>query len=186
MAMRDALRKAGFDVGRPEEETMVRGPRNRGRDRGGREQRDRPQSSQGPPPQFPPTYFGKDERGNDYLLPAFVSTDVDGLASRMAGANPRLTTGQLRRFFNHCREMERWLRVEGRSWEQVSAEFVKLRSHAQNADARRLIPREFKDFIDQNVERVTNSDDPRSAFLDGFIQHFEALVGFGSAYMRDN
>ncbi|MCY4583355.1 MAG: type III-A CRISPR-associated protein Csm2 [Chloroflexi bacterium] len=182
MAMRDALRRAGFDVGEnQEEETMARAPRDRRQDRGGRDRR----PDQGAPPRFPDSYFGKDERGDDYLLPVFVSTEVDELAKRFANGNPRLTTGQLRRFFNHCREIERRLRVEDRSWEQVSAEFVKLRSHAQNAEARRLIPRDFQQFIDRNVDRVTASENPRSAFLDGFIQHFEALVGFGSAYMRD-
>ncbi len=101
-----------------------------------------------------------------------------------SGAQPRLTSGQARRFFNHCRDIERRLN-DGESWEQVAADFVKLSAFAQYSESSGNIPREFRQFIERNVERVTSSTDQRAAFLRGFMPHFEALVGFGAAHMRD-
>ncbi len=133
-------------------------------------------------PEFPKSYFNNDDDGQPYLLPAFVSKDVDALANHLAGGN--LTTGQARRFFNHCRKIERRLNF-GESWEQVSASFELLRVHAQNANSARKIPRDFHRFIDDNVSRVTSEDDREKAFLEGFLPHFEALIGYGSAHMKD-
>ena len=91
----------------------------------------------------------------------------------------------MRRFFNHCREIERQLKVDGRSWHQVSARFEGLCYQAQYAKSAGKIPKEFQDFIDDNVKRVGSAKEPERAFLDGFLPHFEALVGFGAAYMRE-
>ncbi len=136
-------------------------------------------------PQFPDSYFAKDNKDQLYLLPDFVSKEkVDILAQRLANDQNRLTTGQARRFFNHCRDVERRLNF-GESWERVSASFESLSAHAQNANSARKIPYDFQRFIDDNVIRVTSADDQRKAFLDGFLPHFEALIGYGSAHMKD-
>ena len=234
MAMRDAFRRAGFDVPdesrRDEEATPRRDNRNSnsatcdscgktfnprlpshklcddcfrpprrgsgdrqsgggGGQTGQRRQRDRRRPRNAPPvPALPPAYFELDDKGEPYLLPAFVSrTTLDPLAQRLATAHPRLTTGQMRRFFNHCRQLERRLNVEGETWQQVSASFEALSAHAQNASSglSAKIPIDFQNFIDGNIRRVSSADDPRKAFLDGFMPHFEALVGFGAAHMRD-
>ena len=139
-----------------------------------------------PLPQFPAVYFGTDQEGNRYRLTDFVSREkVDVLASRL-GQNG-LTTGQLRRFYNYSRSIERQLKVEGRSWEQVAADFEALAFHAQYAQSSRKIPREFQQFIDDNVRRVKAADGHRrEAFLSGFLPHFEALVGFAAAHLREN
>ena len=213
MTMREALRKAGFDV--PPEEREGRddverrqnrggggqggggggGRRGRGRGRGdsghgggGRRQgSDRFQAPRNMPT-FPDAYFAPDENGAPCLQTDFVSrAKVDALAEILAGGvRPKLTTGQTRRFFNHCREIERRLQVEGESWHEVAASFQSLSAHAQYARSGRKIPQEFQRFIDDNVDRVSSADDPRDAFLRGFLPHFEALVGFGAAYMREN
>ncbi len=135
---------------------------------------------------FPDSYFKPDKMDKSYLQPAFVSKkNVDPLAKHLGKyANPKLTTGQLRRFFNHCREIERRLKVDGESWEQVSARFEVLCCHAQNARSGRKIPIEFQRFIDENVKRVVIAKEPKKAFLDGFLPHFEALVGFGAAHLK--
>ena len=151
---------------------------------GGNQRRDRSQPLRDMPI-FPDDYFALDERGVPCLRTDFVSrAKMDALAEILANGN--LTTGQTRRFFNHCREIERRLEGEGESWREVAASFQQLSSHAQYASSRRKIPSEFQRFIDDNVDRVASADDPRDAFLRGFLPHFEALVGFGAAYMRDN
>ena len=204
MTMREAFRKAGFDV--PPEEREGRddverrqnrggggqggGQRGRGRgdsNRGGGRRRDRFQAPRNMPT-FPDAYFAPDENGAPCLRTDFVSRAKVGALSEILarGVQPNLTTGQTRRFFNHCREIERRLQVEGESWHEVAASFQSLSAHAQYANSGRKIPREFQRFIDDNVDRVSSADDPRDAFLRGFLPHFEALVGFGAAYMRDN
>lgn len=167
--MEDAMKKAGF---RPKQQER--------RKRGG--SRPRREDS----PKFPSSYFEVDNQGRSYLQPAFVAKgNVDTLAEQFACSEPKLTTGQIRRFFNHCREIERQLKVDGESWHQVSAGFEALCYHAQNAVAARKIPREFQNFIDENVKRVVSAKEPKRAFLDGFLPHFEALVGFGAAHMKE-
>ena len=95
-----------------------------------------------------------------------------------------LTTGQMRRFFNHCRELERQLKVEGKSWERVSAKFAGTSAHAHNAAAASKIPTSFRDFIDENVKRTLKATKPKDAFLRGFMRHFEALVGFSAQKLK--
>ena len=138
-------------------------------------------------PGFPDTYFGNDDNGRGYLRADFVSKqNVEPWAKHLArNSSPNLTTSQMRRFFNHCREIERRLNVDGQSWAQVSARFESLCSYAQYARSANKIPEEFKRFIDDNVRRVTSAQDPGKAFVDGFVPHFEALVGFfAAAHMR--
>ena len=170
-SMEDALKKAGF---KPKQQER--------RDRGGGCSR-RPKEDL---PKFPDSYFEIDNQGRSYLQPDFVSRKfVDPLAKQLAyRANPKLTTGQIRRFFNHCREIERRLKVDDESWLRVSASFESLCYHAQNAKSAGNIPREFQDFIDDNVKRVVSAKEPKKAFLDGFLPHFEAVVGFGAAHMK--
>ena len=213
MAMREAFRRAGLQVpSETESENMTTGantcsncgntfePRHpshrlcndchREQSGSGRLNRRQDRSDRSWPqniPSFPDSYFGQDSEGQQYLLPEFVSKEkVDALVQCLANNQPRLTTSQARRFFNHCREIERHLKF-GDSWEQVSASFESLCVHAQNAASARpsKIPRDFQTFIDDNVGKVVSADNQKKAFLDGFLPHFEALIGYGSAHLRD-
>lgn len=171
-SMEDAMKRAGV-------QGKHQGRRDRGGgNRGGPSSRDLPQ--------FPENYFGIDDSGRGYLQADFVSKrNVEPWAKHLARkSRPNLTTSQIRRFFNHCREIERRLNVDGQSWAQVSARFESLCSHSQYARSANKIPEEFQRFIDDNVRRVKSAEDPRKAFVDGFVPHFEALVGFGAAHMR--
>ena len=136
-------------------------------------------------PTLPPAYFLAGGEEPPCLDTAFVSKrNLDGMARYLRSAKPALTTGQVRRFFNHCRVIERRLVVANESWKRVAASFEMLGCHAQNAQAAGKIPREFQRFIDENVSRVTSSADPKTSFLKGFLPHFEALVGFGAAHLK--
>lgn len=162
--MKDAMRKAGY-------KSPTSGPHSR------------------KAPEFPASYFETDNQNRSCLKPDFVSKKkVDLLAKLLAhrSCKPNLTTGQVRRFFNHCREIERRLKTDGESWLQVSASFESLCAHSQYAVAANKIPKEFQDFIDENVKRVVSAEEPRKAFLEGFLPHFEALIGFGTTYLRRN
>ena len=190
MSMRHAMAQAGLvpdDAG--PEVTMAQRQRDRS-NRGGRRGSDPGSgSTQGQggyrySGAFEGPYFRTDEQGNDCLLVQFVAKkDMNELAEQLHRG--RLTTGQVRRFFNHCREIERRLKTDGESWDQVRASFEMLSSHAQYAKATDKIPPLFQEFIDVNVDRVTSSQDQSKAFLDGFLKHFEALVGYGAQHFRE-
>lgn len=133
-------------------------------------------------PKLPSTYFSTDGENRRYLQTAFVARKtIDPLARQLGRA---ITSGQLRRFFNHCRLIEHLLKTDGVNWEQVSARFLILSSHAQYAKSAGKIPEEFRRFIDDNIQRVVEDSSPREAFLHGFMPHFEALVGFSSAHLK--
>ncbi len=118
-----------------------------------------------------------------HLLPGYVERErMEPLAQTMAGSRPELTTHQVRRFFQHCRAIEARLRA-GASWEAEQAAFRKLDVAAADAFGKSppKIPVLFHDFIKRNVAAVRTERD----FLDGFLPHFEALVGFGTQYFRE-
>lgn len=131
-------------------------------------------------------YF--DEHG--YLRPEYVSRErVEPLVEAMAKADPPLTMSQMRRFFQHCRRVEMLLRQDKVAWEELRPRILFLDAAAQYAVTRRQgdksdnkIPPLFFDFIRRNVAAVNN----RADFLDGFVPHFEALVGFGATYIKRN
>lgn len=178
-SMKDALKQAGVVSEKPTRGDAVSKQRNGGgvrRERGGHPRRRQL-------PELPGSYFMDDGAGKDCLRTAFVSKDNMGLVAEVLGA--QLTTGQLRRFFNHCRDIERRLTVDKESWNQVAAGFESLSSHAEYAASNGKIPREFQQFIDANVRRVASSANAKSAFLNGFMPHFEALVGFGARHMKN-
>lgn len=129
-------------------------------------------------------YFEPPEGGS--LRPEFVRRDtIDDLALKIANDGDGLTRTQARRFFQHCRRIEQKLKGgQGRKarWDDVRVDVFKLDNAA--ADARNKdrpkIPRLFHDFIMCNVRAVRTERD----FLDGFLRHFEALIGFGSGYFK--
>lgn len=95
-----------------------------------------------------------------------------------------LTTHQVRRFFGHCRFIEAALRGGRLTWPQALPKVRFLDVAAADAYGKTKdggqpapkIPRLFHDFIKANIAIIKTQQD----FLDGFLPHFEAFVGFGS------
>ena len=119
-------------------------------------------------------YFVKGCLNTGYV----VRERMEEMANQMA--NGGLTTTQVRRFFQHCRAIEARLREQPTTWDSERVEFMKLDAFAADGLARKKIPRNFHDFISRHVAAVKTKED----FLNGFLPHFEALVGFGSAYFK--
>ncbi|MBI4540732.1 MAG: type III-A CRISPR-associated protein Csm2 [Gemmatimonadetes bacterium] len=120
---------------------------------------------------------------NGHLRIEYVQRDrVEPLARTMCQASPPLTTGQLRRFFQHCRAIEARLKGRRSSWDRERRHVALLDAAAQDAVGKspRKIPELFFDFISRNIQTVRTEAD----FLEGFLPHFEALVGFGARYLR--
>ena len=121
---------------------------------------------------------------NGCLHPGYVVRErMEELARMMSDAKPGLTTHQIRRFFQHCRAIEARLRAKTSTWEREQTEFMKLDVSVADAFGKSppKVPEIFRDFIQKNVAAVKTEKD----FLEGFLPHFEALVGFGSAYFRN-
>lgn len=124
-------------------------------------------------------YF--DENGN--LLEELVRRDkLTPLIEAMINSQPKLTSSQLRRFFQHCRAIETRILSQTSGWEKQKAEFLKLDAAAADAYGKqeKKIPKLFHDFIQRNVAAVKTEKD----FMEGFLKHFEALVGFATQYLE--
>jgi len=127
-------------------------------------------------------YF--DEHG--YLRPEYVQRGtVEELARAMAG-DSGLTRKQARRFFQHCRWLERRLNLGEQSgqskWGDLRGDVYKLDIAAADALNKEpaKIPVIFHDFIKYNVGAIKTERD----FRDGFMRHFEALIGFGYRHFK--
>jgi len=84
----------------------------------------------------------------------------------------KITSAQLRRFFGDIKNL--YLRVQrGADWLQIEPLFRMVKSRALYAHNRGNIPREFKDFLTKNIDKVKDSKD-----FEVFVRYFEAIVGF--------
>lgn len=129
-----------------------------------------------------PEYVSRCLPGDD-VLEESKQHGAEPLIRAMANARPALTTGQIRRFFGHCRALETKIKAGGSTWESVRGEFLKLDVAAADSFGKKptpKIPELFHDFIRRNVAAVKTEKD----FLHGFLPHFEALLGFGSIYIQ--
>lgn len=94
-------------------------------------------------------------------------------------ANIGLTTGQIRRFYNHARQAER--RMErGESFEAVRPAILEMAPMAADAVRRADTGGRgnydlFRQFIERNVEQAKKS---RKAFEEGFLKHFMYVLAY--------
>lgn len=118
-----------------------------------------------------------------HLRPEYVCRErVEPLVRAMCEQPPGLTTHQIRRFFGHCRALETRLRSMGAAWGDVRPLVCKMDAAAADGASkqRHKIPELFHEFIRTNVAAIRTKED----FLEGFLPHFEAVVGFGQRYFK--
>ena len=125
-------------------------------------------------------YF--DHHGN-LKLEYVNKKDIDHLLDRFKNDKPELTMSQLRAFFGYCRGIERRLKVGESTWEAERPKFLMISAYAACRAGKKdpKIPRSFQGFIDESVQKVQDRD----GFLRGFMQHFEALMGFAPLKLRE-
>ncbi len=153
--MRDAMQGAGF-----------RGPRPQG-NRPGRPNVGGPATN--PFPHGYPTYF--DSEG--HLRVALITSEAENLARRFEDDN--LKRHQLRSFYDHAKRQLQRL-TYGVSFGEVHPDIARLKAFAADRAGRteNALPQSFKQFIDRNVEAITNI----RSFQNGFMPHFEAVVAY--------
>jgi CRISPR type III-A-associated protein Csm2 len=108
----------------------------------------------------------------DQLLDSWARNVAALLVSR------GLTALQLRAFYSHVQRAEASSKA-GREFGLVREELLKMRPVAAARQGRRLIPGEFADFLDRNLELVK---DPPS--LRAFAEHFQAVAGYTAGRLR--
>lgn len=99
--------------------------------------------------------------------------DADRIAKQLGLDRPPMITHQLRRFYGHVRAAENRLKMT-RNFPAVNIDLKKLDSFVAEAKGKGKIPDLFYDFITKNLDAVKTEKD----FLDGFLEHFQAVVGF--------
>jgi CRISPR type III-A-associated protein Csm2 len=89
-----------------------------------------------------------------------------------------LTAIQMRAFYSHVNRAEASNKA-GREFRLVREELLKMRPVAAARQGRRLIPGEFADFLDRNLELVRDAPSLRA-----FAEHFQAVVGYTAGRLR--
>lgn len=158
--MRDALQGAGFRGQRPEGNRPGGPPRGHAGVRG---------AAANPFPHGYPQYFTPEGHARVELITA----EAENLATRFE--SDKLKRHQLRSFYDHAKRQLQRL-AYGVSFGEVHPEIARLKAFAADRAGRaeNALPQSFKQFIDRNVEAVTDE----VTFQKGFMPHFEAVVAY--------
>jgi Zn finger protein HypA/HybF involved in hydrogenase expression/CRISPR/Cas system CSM-associated protein Csm2 small subunit len=116
-----------------------------------------------------PDYFDTD----GLLKPEFVTDLAKEIAQRLGRERPRMTMHQLRAFYGHVKLQEGALK-RGCAFNKVYLQIAKLEPFATERANKDKVPKYFQDFITRNVNKVKDEN----AFLNGFVEHFQAVVAY--------
>jgi CRISPR type III-A-associated protein Csm2 len=123
-------------------------------------------------------YFEQKE-GKPYLRSEVLDSLAVDVAKALGGRE--MKSHQLRRFFNKARGIEAKLERE-KDFEAVKADILGFKRDVAYQVGRGVVPAEFKQFIDRNVELAVED---KKSFKQGFLQHFESVLAYFVYYFRD-
>jgi len=115
------------------------------------------------------------DKASKVLHPKLLCEWAKDQAMLFPGGRDRLTKSQIRRFFGAIKNLH--FQIESnRPWEQVLPLFKMFLSKVSYAEkaASKKIPKEFADFLKENIKRVGDDQDNFRAF----VLYFEAVLGF--------
>lgn len=120
-------------------------------------------------------YF--DKNGN--LREEFVTRWAEEIAKKLGRVTPDMKKHQLRRFYNHVKSLERKMNLS--NYDSINKDLKLLISYAASAAFATppKVPKLFEDFIRKNLELVKDSKTFKA-----FLNHFEAIVGFGEKFLK--
>jgi CRISPR type III-A-associated protein Csm2 len=159
--MKDAMRDAGFRGGRaPSHQSPEKPP-------GGSS--GKPGGGENPFPPGYPKYFGPEGHTRVELL----LKEAENVANCFE--RDGLKRHQLRAFYDHAKRQLQRLQC-GVPFAGVHPEIAKLKAFAADRAQRaeNKLPSSFKQFIDHNVNAITD----QKSFEKGFMPHFEAVVAY--------
>jgi CRISPR type III-A-associated protein Csm2 len=122
-------------------------------------------------------YF-EEKEGKRYLRPEVLDTLAMDIA-RLLG-NRNMKPHQLRRFFNKVRSIE--TKLNRGDFEVIKADIYGLKRDVAYQVGRGVVPEEFQQFIDRNVELAVQDED---SFRRGFMQHFESVLAYFVYFFRE-
>jgi CRISPR type III-A-associated protein Csm2 len=128
-----------------------------------------------------PAGFPSDYLRSGYFTGSALRDEVlDSWARHVAAllVSRGLAALQLRAFYSHVQRTEVSSKA-GREFPLVREELLKMRPVAAARQGRRLIPGEFADFLDRNLELVRDAPSLRA-----FAEHFQAVVGYTAGRLR--
>lgn len=116
-------------------------------------------------------YF--DQNGNLFERYLAKEGDADTIAKQLGNEKPSMTNHQLRRFYGHVRAAENRLRMTC-NFPSVYVDLKKLEPFVSEAKGKGKIPDLFYNFMIRNLATVRTQKD----FVNGFLEHFQAVVAF--------
>ena len=130
-------------------------------------------SNRGQEPTLPPGYLVGgyfDQKGN--MKKEYLVEFADAVAKGLGIAYPAMSSSQLRKFYQHTKSAA--MKLNYSSFQSVQGDIIKLLPFTAEAKGKQKVPDIFYRFIKMNLENVRNEKD----FLDGFMEHFQAVVAF--------
>ena len=98
---------------------------------------------------------------------------ADTLANKLRNMKPT----QLRRFFGAVKEIEK--NLNGKSWEDVEADFYLLKPKLAYAKGRKLIPAEFHEVVKTSMNKVdVGNNEDKIANYKMFVKFLESIVAY--------
>ena len=129
-----------------------------------------------PPPTLPEGYLKGgyfDENGN--IRAELLTGQAEAIARAIGQPYGGIANAQLRKFYGHVRVADTRLRYDAQ-YEAVCASVLELSAFVAEARGKNKVPQVFKEFIDRNLQYIRSE----KAFRQGFVKHFQAVVGFFS------
>lgn len=94
----------------------------------------------------------------------------------------QLTRNQLQNFYRHIRRLSDSLEyVAEEESDRVLRKLQAVEPLANYAKDRKVIPAVFFEFLKRNIDKCND----RRTFRHGFIEHFQAVVGFCAGRLKD-
>ena len=124
-------------------------------------------------------YFDAAGHIHKLLLVEHASAVAKAIGMRQDRAEG-IKNAQLRKFYGHVKTAESRMNY-GVSFEAVQPKILELSAFVAEAHGKGKVPLVFKNFMDINLRYVVDG----KSFREGFVKHFQAVVGFFSFYYRD-
>ena len=91
-----------------------------------------------------------------------------------------IKNAQLRKFYGHVKTAESRMNYRV-PFEAVQPKVLELSAFVAEAHGKGKVPLVFKEFMDLNLNCVSDG----KSFREGFVKHFQAVVGFFSMFYRE-
>ena len=124
-------------------------------------------------------YFDAEGHIHKALLVEHASAVAKAIGLRQERAEG-IKNAQLRKFYGHVKTAESRMNY-GVSFEAVQPKILELSAFVAEAQGKGKVPPVFKSFIDMNLSYVVDG----KSFREGFVKHFQAVVGFFSFYYKE-